>query len=99
MGGHEVIKLSYEDMEGIHAKAFAARATNDDAMAQIISALSGSVHVGVAGKTSDECVALLFKPYFAQLSEIIAMFNNSVADGMVEFNEVDVRNAQRMRAM
>lgn len=94
--GNEVIKLTYSDMEIIHAKATTARTTNDDALAKIKSALSGSVHVGVAGQTSDELVAQLFTPYFTELNDIIAMFNNSVADGMTEFNEVDIRNARRI---
>ena len=94
--GNEVIKLTYSDMEIIHAKATTARATNDDALAKIKSALASSVHVGVAGQTSDALVAQLFTPYFNELNDIIAMFNNSVADGMTQFNEVDVRNARKI---
>ena len=94
--GNEVIKLTYADMDVIHTKATTARTTNDDALAKIKSALSGSIHVGVAGQTSDQLVAQLFQPYFTELNDIIALFNNSVADGMVEFDEVDVRNARRI---
>lgn len=94
--GNEVIKLTYSDMEVIHSKALTARATNDDALAKIKSSLASSVHIGVAGQTSDELVAQLFTPYFQELNDIIAMFNNSVSDGMVAFNEVDVRNAKRI---
>lgn len=94
--GHEVIKLSYADMEVIHAKAISARTTNDDALAKIKAALSGSVHIGYAGTTSDELVAQLFTPYFNELNDIVALFNNSVATGMDEFNNVDVRNANRL---
>ena len=94
--GNEVIKLTYSDMELIHGKATTVRSTNDDALAKIKTALSGSIHVGVSGQTSDQLVAQLFQPYFTELNDIIAMFNNSVADGMTEFNEVDVRNARRI---
>ena len=94
--GNEVIKLTYSDMELIHSKATTARATNDDALAKIKSALASSIHVGVAGQTSDQLVAGLFQPYFTELNDIIAMFNNSVASGMTEFNDVDVRNARRI---
>lgn len=94
--GNEVIKLTYADMEVIHTKATTARSTNDDALAKITSALASSVHVGVSGQTSDQLVAQLFRPYFTELNDIIAMFNNSVADGMTEFNEVDIRNARRI---
>ena len=90
--GNEVIKLTYSDMQVINAKATTARSTNDDAIGKI----SSSVHVGISGQTSDQLVAQLFRPYFSELNDIIAMFNNSVADGMVEFNEVDMRNARRM---
>lgn len=97
--GNEVIKLTYSDMQVIHAKAATARSTNDQSLAQITSALSSSIHVGVSGQTSDELVAGLFRPYFNELNDIIAMFNNSVADGMTEFNDVDVRNARRIAGM
>ena len=94
--GNEVIKLTYPDMQVINAKATTARSTNDDAIGKISSSLASSVHVGISGQTSDQLVAQLFRPYFSELNDIIAMFNNSVADGMVEFNEVDMRNARRM---
>lgn len=97
--GHEVIKLNYADMEVIHSKATIARSTNDDAIAKISSALAANVHVGVAGQASDELVAQLFRPYFTELNDIIAMFNNAVGDGMVAFNEVDVRNARRIAGL
>lgn len=96
--GNEVIKLNYADMDVVHAKATVARSTNDQAISSIISALSANIHVGVSGLTSDELVGNLFKPYFNQLNDIIALFNNSVADGMVAFNEVDINNARKLAA-
>lgn len=93
---HEVIKLSYPDMEVIHSKAVTARGTNDDAIAKIAAALSANVHVGASGQTADALVAQLFRPYFNELNDIIAMFNNSVAEGMQNFNDVDVANARRL---
>jgi uncharacterized protein YukE len=94
--GHEVIKLSYPDMEVIHSRALAARGTNDDALAKITSALAANVHVGASGQTQDALVQQLFRPYFNELNDIVAQFNNSVASGMEQFNETDVRNARRL---
>ncbi len=96
---NEVIKLTYSDMQVINQRAVAARGTNDDAIAKITSALAANVHVGASGETQEALVQQLFRPYFNELNDIIAQFNNAVADGMVQFNEVDVRNARRLGGM
>lgn len=93
---NEVIKLNYTDMDSINQKAVTARATNADAIAKITSALAAHVHVGASGQTQDALVQQFFRPSFDELNNIIAQFNNSVADGMVNFNEVDIRNARRL---
>lgn len=93
---HDVIKLSYADMPEIHRRATQARAANDEAIAKITAALNAHAHVGASGQTADALVAQVFKPNIDALNGIIARFNNAVAAGMQDFNQTDIRNANRL---